>query len=104
MNRPDDQTPFLDISPYVRVPEDLQPGLEGNIRADVAVVGGGFTGLSTALALKQAGIDAVILERNFCGYGASGRNAGHLTPTICKDMPTAIMLFGRMLTFFRPVF
>ena len=83
MNRPDDQTPFLDISPYVRVPEDLQPGLEGNIRADVAVVGGGFTGLSTAL------------ERNFCGYGASGRNAGHLTPTICKDMPTAIMLFGR---------
>jgi gamma-glutamylputrescine oxidase len=37
----------------------------------------------------------VILEREFCGFGASGHNAGHLTPTICKDMPTAIMLFGK---------
>jgi glycine/D-amino acid oxidase-like deaminating enzyme len=47
------------------------------------------------LALKQSGIDAMILERNFRGYGASARNAGHLTSTICEDMPTAIMLFGR---------
>ena len=91
----DDRTPFLPLSPYVDVPADLQAPLAGDIRADVAIVGGGYTGLSTALALKQAGMDAVILEREFCGYGASGRNAGHLTPTICKDMPTAILLFGK---------
>jgi glycine/D-amino acid oxidase-like deaminating enzyme len=91
----DSETPFLSVGPYVDVPADLQAPLECDIRADVAIVGGGLTGLSTALALKKAGIDAVILEREFCGYGASGRNAGHLTPTICKDMPTAIMLFGR---------
>ncbi|SDU07827.1 Glycine/D-amino acid oxidase [Pseudomonas pohangensis] len=94
MNTDDSRTRFLDISPYVSVPGDLQPELQGDILADVVIVGGGFTGLSTALALHKAGVSAVILERHFCGYGASGRNAGHLTPTICKDLPTAVMLFG----------
>lgn len=91
----DTNTRFLDISPYVNPPADLQSPLSSNIHADVAIVGGGYTGLSTALALHERGISAVVLERDFCGYGASGRNAGHLTPTICKDLPTAIMLFGR---------
>src|SRR5580658_8233806 len=91
----DTSTRFLDISPYVSPPADLQSPLSSNIHADVAIVGGGYTGLSTALALHERGIAAVVLERDFCGYGASGRNAGHLTPTICKDLPTAIMLFGR---------
>ena len=91
----DATTRFLDISPYVSPPVDLQPPLSSNIHADVAIVGGGYTGLSTALALHERGISAVVLERDFCGFGASGRNAGHLTPTICKDLPTAIMLFGQ---------
>jgi glycine/D-amino acid oxidase-like deaminating enzyme len=65
------------------------------VRADVAIVGGGYTGLSTALSLRAAGIDAVLLERDFAGAGASGRNAGHLTPTIGKDLPTLLKLFGR---------
>ncbi|MFZ4607230.1 MAG: NAD(P)/FAD-dependent oxidoreductase [Caulobacter sp.] len=91
----DTTTRFLDISPYVSPPPDLQPPLASNIHADVAIVGGGYTGLSTALALHERGISAVVLERDFCGYGASGRNAGHLTPTICKDLPTAVMLFGQ---------
>ncbi|MGO9931601.1 MAG: NAD(P)/FAD-dependent oxidoreductase [Steroidobacteraceae bacterium] len=91
----DRATRFLDISPYVSLPADLQPPLSSSIHADVAIVGGGYTGLSTALALHERGVCAVVLERDFCGYGASGRNAGHLTPTICKDLPTAVMLFGR---------
>lgn len=91
----DTATRFLDISPYVNRPADLQPALSSNVHADVAIVGGGYTGLSTALALHERGISAVVLERDFCGYGASGRNAGHLSPTICKDLPTAVMLFGR---------
>lgn len=93
--QPDSATRFLEISPYVTAPGDLQPPLRGDIRADVAIIGGGYTGLSTALALHEAGVSAVVIERDFCGFGASGRNAGHLTPTICKDLPTAIMLFGR---------
>ena len=89
------KTPFLDISPYVSTPADLQSPLDADIRTDVAIIGGGFSGLSTALALQKAGISCAIIERKFCGYGASGRNAGHLTPTVCKDLPTAVMLFGK---------
>jgi gamma-glutamylputrescine oxidase len=95
MRSDDTATRFLEISPYVSRPADLMPPLSADIEADVAIVGGGYTGLSTALALHERGIATVVLERDFCGYGASGRNAGHLTPTICKDLPTAVMMFGR---------
>jgi glycine/D-amino acid oxidase-like deaminating enzyme len=44
--------------------------------------------------LKRFGVDVIVLEREFAGFGASGRNAGHLTPTIGKDLPTLLMLFG----------
>ena len=55
------------------------PALEGQRRADVAIIGGGYVGLWTAIELKrlEAGIDVVILEQNVCGSGASGRNAGY---------------------------
>lgn len=90
--------PFLPISTYFEAPPERRPPLVGDARADVAIVGGGLTGLSTALALKRAGVDAVVLEREFCGYGASGRNAGHLTPTIGKDLPTLLMMYGEERT------
>ena len=59
------------------------------------IVGAGLTGLSTALSLRAQGADVVLLERDFAGAGASGRNAGHLTPTIGKDTPTLLRFFGR---------
>ncbi len=90
--------PFLAISTYFDAPPERLPPLAGDAHADVAIVGGGLTGLSTALALKRAGVDAVVLEREFCGYGASGRNAGHLTPTIGKDLPTLLMMYGEERT------
>lgn len=54
------------------------PPLETDIRADVCIVGGGYTGLWTALDLKafEPSIDVVLIERDVCGGGASGRNAG----------------------------
>lgn len=55
--------------------------LEGRVRADVCVVGGGYTGLTTALELARAGVRVVLLEREEVGFGGSGRNAGHCTPT-----------------------
>jgi glycine/D-amino acid oxidase-like deaminating enzyme len=94
----DRSAPFVPISAYLESPPDREPPLIGDSRADVAIVGGGLTGLSTALALRRAGIDVVVLEREFCGFGASGRNAGHLTPTIGKDLPTLLMLYGRERT------
>jgi glycine/D-amino acid oxidase-like deaminating enzyme len=92
--------PFLPLSGYLdpRAAPDRQPPLVGDARTDVAIVGGGLTGLSTALALRRAGVDAVVLEREFCGFGASGRNAGHLTPTIGKDLPTLLMMYGEERT------
>ena len=57
---------------------DAAPPLEGEADADVAVVGGGFTGLWTALALRERVPDArvVVLEAEICGAGPSGRNGG----------------------------
>ena len=54
------------------------PPLRGETRADVCVVGGGYTGLSAALHLAQAGLDVVLLEAHRVGFGASGRNGGQL--------------------------
>ena len=71
------------------------PPLEGAVEADVVVIGAGYTGLWTALALRERGADVVVLERDYAGFGASGRNAGHLTPTIGKDLPTLLRLYGR---------
>jgi gamma-glutamylputrescine oxidase len=87
--------PYDEISPWVSAPADLQPPLDRDLRVDVAVVGGGYTGLSTALALRAAGTDVALIEQDFAGSGASGRNAGHLTPTIGKDLPTLLRMFGR---------
>ena len=49
---------------------------------DVAIVGGGFTGLSTALHCAEAGLDALVLEAHHVGYGGSGRNVGLVTAGI----------------------
>jgi glycine/D-amino acid oxidase-like deaminating enzyme len=56
------------------------PPLAGETRADVVIIGGGFAGLWTSLVLKEKNpsLDVVILERDVCGGGASGRNAGYV--------------------------
>ncbi len=54
------------------------PRLVGEHSCDIAVVGAGFTGVSTALALTERGYDVAIVEANRVGWGASGRNGGQL--------------------------
>ncbi len=56
---------------------DSQP-FKGSKNVDVAIVGGGFTGLSTALHLAEKGIS--VLEAGEVGWGASGRNGGQVIP------------------------
>ncbi|MEP5731432.1 MAG: FAD-dependent oxidoreductase [Sulfitobacter sp.] len=50
--------------------------LSQNIQCDVAIVGGGFTGISAALHLAEAGLSVAVLEARHVGWGASGRNGG----------------------------
>ena len=54
------------------------PALEGSLAADVCVIGGGYTGLSAALHLAEAGLEVVLLEAQRVGWGASGRNGGQV--------------------------
>ncbi len=53
-----------------------QPQLEGDHRTEVAVIGGGFTGLNAALSLASANVDVTVIDAEQPGWGASGRNGG----------------------------
>jgi len=54
------------------------PALDGDLTADVCVIGGGFTGVNTAIELAQRGLSVVLIEARRIGWGASGRNGGQL--------------------------
>lgn len=64
--------------------------LTQDVEADVAIVGGGFSGLSAALHLAKRGKRVVLLEGNAVGWGASGRNNGQVIPTMTAAEPDAI--------------
>ena len=57
-------------------PDRDWPSVAGDVSADVAIVGAGYTGLSAALHLARAGVDVVVLEMHQPGWGASGRSGG----------------------------
>jgi len=59
--------------------------LQESLRADVLVVGGGYTGLSSALHLAEAGVDVVLLEGRRLGFGGSGRNAGLVNANVWRN-------------------
>ncbi len=54
------------------------PRLEGTVKADVAVVGGGFSGVATALTMAERGYRVALVEEHRVGWGASGRNGGQM--------------------------
>ena len=70
------------------------PVLEGELQADVCVVGGGFTGLNTASELAQRGMSVVLLEARRIGWGASGRNGGQLIRGVGHDLEQFTRILG----------
>ena len=71
------------------------PRLLEDVRADVCVIGGGYTGLSTALHLANAGVRVVLLEAREVGFAASGRNGGQIHPGHRKDQSELEKWLGR---------
>ena len=71
------------------------PPLEGDTSADVVILGGGYTGLWTALHLKELdpGVDVVLLEQDICGGGPSGRNGGFIS-SFWEDLPHLAEVYG----------
>ena len=73
------------------------PAFAGEARADVVIIGGGFTGLSTAHYLRRARpeLRVVVLESEVIGYGASGRNGGFAMTLFGLTLGLTAMRFGR---------
>lgn len=76
-------------------PHPPHPPLEGEETCDVCVVGGGYTGLMTALELAEHGFDVILLEAQRVGWGASGRNGGQVITGYNKPMSTIERWVGR---------
>ncbi|MEL4430826.1 FAD-binding oxidoreductase [Shewanella mangrovisoli] len=65
--------------------ESDYPQLEGDVRVDVAIIGGGFTGVATAVELAEKGYQVALLEANKIAWGATGRNGGQVTGSLSGD-------------------
>lgn len=74
---------------------ETQRPLDHALDCDVAVIGGGFTGLSAALACAEKGLKVALLEAQSIGSGASGRNGGQLIPGLRWSMREIDAAFGR---------
>ncbi len=61
------------------------PELQSDIEADIAIIGGGFTGIATAVELAQRGYSVALCEAMRIGWGASGRNGGQVTGSVSGD-------------------
>ena len=73
---------------------EASPALAGDVDADIAVVGGGCTGLSAALHAAERGLKAVVLEGGRVGWGASGRNGGQIIPGLRKGPVELTQIMG----------
>jgi len=76
------------------IPAVSEP-LQGEVRADVCVLGGGIAGCSTALSLAERGYRVVLLEAQRLGWGASGRSGGQVIYGVAAEQPALETLVGR---------
>jgi glycine/D-amino acid oxidase-like deaminating enzyme len=71
------------------------PAADGDLKADVLVIGAGYLGLSAALHLAERGVDVIAVDRHSPGFGASGRNGGQVIPGLKHDPDELEALLGR---------
>lgn len=89
-----DNTKYSSFTGWIGRPDDVRPALDGDLTCGVAVIGGGMGGMTTALRLAERGQDVVLLEAEFCGYGASSRNGGQIAGAPGGDL-RLLSLFDR---------
>lgn len=76
-------------------PAPERPALSGEVRSQVCVIGAGFSGISTALALAERGYQVCVLEASHVGWGASGRNGGQLVNGYSRDLDVVEARYGQ---------
>lgn len=72
----------------------VRPALQEALTCDVCIIGAGYTGLSSAIALAEMGYQVVVLEATRVGYGASGRNGGQIVNSYSRDMDVIEQRYG----------
>jgi glycine/D-amino acid oxidase-like deaminating enzyme len=77
-------------------PAKTYPQIEGSLDTDILVVGGGFSGLSAALHLAEAGTDVCLVEAHDIAHGASGRNGGQANPGVKLSETDLVRRFGKV--------
>lgn len=93
MSRTDDSRTVWDTPLWQATARNIRAreALAGSLSVDLAVIGAGFTGLSTALHAAEAGLRVAVVEAEALAHGATGRNAGFVVPNFAKMDPDAII-------------
>ncbi len=76
-------------------PAPVRPALSGAVEVDVCIVGAGYTGLSSAIALAESGMKVAVLEQSKIGWGASGRNGGQIVHSYSRDIDFIEGFYGK---------
>lgn len=76
-------------------PAPERPALSGRVETDIAIVGAGYTGLSAAITLAEAGYKVALLEANRIGWGASGRNGGQIVNGLNASLEKIGRVYGQ---------
>lgn len=87
-----DHVEYTTFTGWIDPPGDVRPALDDDVTCEVAVIGGGLAGMSTALRLAERGRDVVLLEAEFCGHGSASRNAGQVAGAPGGDIQLLSML------------
>lgn len=90
-------TKYSAFTGWIDRPDDISPSLEADLTCDIAVIGGGMGGMATALRLAERDRDVVLLEAEFCGYGAASRNGGQIAGAPGGDLRMLWLLSGSKL-------
>lgn len=95
MNKNNNKIPEDKVYWYTQNSAKTFNKLSQDIQTDVVVIGGGMAGLSAAHAFRKKGLDVVLVEKDFCGAGASGKSSGFITPSSEYGLADLANKFGQ---------